>query len=154
MSGQSGFADPSDLYQDIILERSRNPRHMRCMEDFDASAKGDNPLCGDRIEVRVKRAADGKIADIAYQARGCAISLASADLMADAMRGRGADEIGRLAEDFRSLVNGGDAGSDVALDMLRPLSGVSEYRSRIKCATLPWNALLATLGKSAREAGQ
>ncbi|MEJ0046351.1 MAG: iron-sulfur cluster assembly scaffold protein [Rhodospirillales bacterium] len=81
------FDDVRDLYQDIILRHSRQPLHMRRLENFDARAVGDNPMCGDRCEVRLRLDPDGTIADIGFEARGCAISLASADLMAEATAG-------------------------------------------------------------------
>ena len=71
------FDDLRDLYQEVILDHGRRPRHARRLEDFDATAKGDNPMCGDRIEVWVKYAPDGTIADTGFDARGCAISVAS-----------------------------------------------------------------------------
>jgi nitrogen fixation NifU-like protein len=140
------FDDVRDLYQDIILRHSRQPLHMRRLENFDAKALGDNPMCGDRCEVRLRLEPDGSIADIAYEARGCAISLASADLMAEATVGRTQAQVRALAEDFFGLVRTGATESgDPALEQLRPLSGVAEYPSRIKCATLPWAAALAAL---------
>ena len=81
------FDDLRDLYQEVILDHGRRPRHARRLESFDATAKGDNPMCGDRIEVWVKYAPDGTIADTGFQARGCAISVASADLMAETVIG-------------------------------------------------------------------
>jgi len=144
------FSDVRDLYQDIILDRGRNPRHMRRMDPFDAAAHRDNPLCGDRVEVRVRFSGEGEIAEIAFEGRGCAISLASADLMAEAAIGRSAQEVRSLAQAFGELAATGDAPpGDPALDTLRPLGGVSEYRSRIKCATLPWTALVASLDELA-----
>ena len=149
--GGTEFADVRDLYQEVILDRGRHPRHMHRMDQFDASAARDNPMCGDRIEVRVRLDDGNRIADAAFEARGCAISLASADLMAELVPGHTADTIRELAEAFRTLAStgrlpGGLApDSAAALEKLLPLSGVSEYPSRIKCATLPWNALLASL---------
>lgn len=135
-----------DLYQDIILDRGRNPRHAHALDPFDAAAKGDNPMCGDQVEVRLTFDADGKIGDAAFEARGCAISVASADLMTEIIRGRSQTDIRQLASDFETLARTGDTPSqDAAIETLRPLSGVSEYRSRVKCATLPWSALIAAL---------
>ncbi len=145
MSQSHTFDDVRDLYQTIILDRGRNPHHMHRMEPFDACAAGENPLCGDQVEVRV-RFAGGTVADAAFEARGCAISMASADLMAEVVRGRDADSIRSLAAEFAELArNGASASSDPAIAVLQPLSGVSEYRSRVKCATLPWSALIAAL---------
>jgi nitrogen fixation protein NifU and related proteins len=140
------FDDVRDLYQDIILRHSRQPLHMSRLEIFDAKAIGDNPMCGDRCEVRLRLERDGSIADIGYEARGCAISLASADLMAEAAVGRTQAQVRALADDFFALVRTGATESlDPALEQLKPLSGVAEYPSRIKCATLPWAAVLAAL---------
>jgi nitrogen fixation NifU-like protein len=142
------FDDVRDLYQDIILERSRNPRHMHALDPFDASATGDNPMCGDQVEVRLAFAADASVAEAAFQARGCAISLASADLMAEHVRGRRPDEIRALAANFAHLARTGQApAKDAALSSLQVLAGVAEYPSRVKCATLPWSALLAALDR-------
>ena len=146
MSDAAAFQDVRSLYQDVILERGRNPRHMHRLDPFDARASGDNPMCGDQVEVRLTFAPDNTVAELAFEGRGCAISLASADLMAEVVRGRSEAELRRLAAAFGTLAKTGDAPStDAALDMLRPLSGVSEYPSRVKCATLPWAALISAL---------
>lgn len=140
------FDDLRDLYQDIILRHSREPANRRMLEPFDAASEGDNPLCGDRCEVRLRFAPDGALGDVAFDGRGCAISMASADLMADAVRGRSRESARQLAEEFRRLARTGtSASTDPAIETLRPLSGVSEYPSRVKCATLPWAALVAAL---------
>jgi nitrogen fixation NifU-like protein len=140
------FDDVRDLYQDIILRHSRAPANQRRLEVFDSAAKGDNPLCGDRCEVRISLAPGGTIQDIGFEARGCAISIASADLMADAVRGLNAPQVAALARDFHALVRGAAPADAPCLEKLRPLAGVAEYPSRIKCATLPWAALQAALG--------
>ena len=140
------FDDLRDLYQETILDRGRRPRHATRLAAFDATARGDNPMCGDRCQVWLKRAADGTVDDVGFEARGCAISIASADLMADAVRGLDAEATHGLAERFRALVSTGEA-DDPALEALRPLAGVHEYPSRVKCATLPWDALEAALNE-------
>ncbi len=141
----SAFADSRDLYQGVILEHGRNPRHQRRLDPFDGAAKGDNPMCGDRVEVRV-RMDGGRIAEAGFEARGCAISVASADLMAEAVTGRSAAAVRDLAKRFRAMVQTGEC-AECAAEMtpLLPLSGVHEYKSRLKCATLPWDALLGAL---------
>ena len=103
----AGFADVRDLYQEVILDRGRHPRHMHKMDPFDASAARDNPMCGDRIEVRVRLEDGVRVSDAAFEARGCAISLASADLMAELVPGHTADDIRELAEAFRTLASTG-----------------------------------------------
>jgi nitrogen fixation NifU-like protein len=142
--------DVRDLYQEVILDHGRRPRHGHRLAAYDVTAKGDNPMCGDRVEVFVKLADDGSIADTGFEARGCAISVASADLMAETVRGRSKSDTRALFETFREMVRTGtcpqhDALFDEPLDRLAPLAGVHEYPSRVKCATLPWHALVAAL---------
>jgi nitrogen fixation NifU-like protein len=140
------FEDLRDLYQEVILDHGRRPRHGTRLAAFDASAKGDNPMCGDRIEVWVQHGTDGKIAEAGFEARGCAISVASADLMAEVVAGRSDDEVRALAEDFRVMARTGEAPDENdAMERLAPLAGVHEYPSRVKCATLAWHALLSAL---------
>jgi nitrogen fixation protein NifU and related proteins len=145
------FADLRDLYQETILDHGRKPRHGHRPAAFDASAKGDNPMCGDRVQVFVKFGADDVITDAGFEARGCAISVASADLMAETVAGRSTGDARALFAAFRELARTGacpaceDAALAEPLERLRPLSGVHEYPSRVKCATLPWHALIAAL---------
>jgi nitrogen fixation NifU-like protein len=140
------FDDVRDLYQDIILRHSRNPLHARRLDPYDAASSGDNPMCGDRCEVRLRFGDHDTLAEIGFEARGCAISMASADLMAETIAGRSKPAARALAAEFTTLVRTGQSASqDPAIETLRPLSGVSEYPSRVKCATLPWAALVAAL---------
>jgi len=148
MSGD--LADLRDLYQDVILDHGRRPRHGHRLAVFDASAKGDNPMCGDRVEVFVRHATDGTIAETGFEARGCAISIASADLMAETIAGRAPADARALFAAFRDMARTGacpacDAALAGPLERLAPLAGVHEYPSRVKCATLPWHALIAAL---------
>jgi nitrogen fixation protein NifU and related proteins len=140
------FDELRDLYQEVILDHGRHPRHMRRLEDFDATAKGDNPMCGDRVQVWVKYAPDGTISDTGFEARGCAISVASADLMVETVKGSSPGDARAVFAAFRTLAKTGEcAECSAALDRLKPLAGVHEYPSRVKCATLPWHALVAAL---------
>jgi nitrogen fixation NifU-like protein len=140
------FDDLRDLYQEVILDHGRRPRHGARPAAFDATAKGDNPMCGDRVQVFVRHGADGRIAETGFEARGCAISIASADLMAEVVSGRTDADVRDLADSFRNMARTGQAPEgDAAIERLRPLAGVHEYPSRVKCATLPWHALLAAL---------
>jgi nitrogen fixation NifU-like protein len=135
--------DTAELYQSIVMDRARNPRHAGRPETFDAQAVGDNPMCGDHIEVFINRSG----MQVSHESRGCAIMLASAELMADAVAGLEAAQIPQLRNAFESVVNTGDAAP--SLGDLNALSGVSEFRSRIRCATLPWSALADALQVSA-----
>ena len=148
------FEELRDLYNATIMERGRRPLHMHRLDAFDATARGDNPMCGDRVQVWVKYAADGSIADTGFDARGCEISKASADLMVEAVAGRTAVEANHLFEAFRDMAQTGKCPDCTKLEPLRPLASVHEYPSRVKCATLPWHALIAALngeGKTSSE---
>ena len=139
------FDDVRDLYQDVILKHGRRPEHMRRLQVFDATAKGDNPMCGDRVQVWVKYGPEDTVSDIGFEARGCAISIASGDLMAKAVQGLDRATTRKLFSDFGDMVRTGECPDCVGLDPLKALSGVHEYPSRVKCATLPWHALIAAL---------
>lgn len=150
------FDDLRDLYQEVILDHGRRPRHARRLENFDATAKGDNPMCGDRVQVFVKLDPDGSIAKAGFEGRGCAISIASADLMAETVSGRSQADVRALFGALRQMATTGVCPAcgdklDEALERLQPLAGVHEYPSRVKCATLPWHALIAAL-EGAKEA--
>jgi len=141
-----------DLYQEVILDHGRRPRHGQRLEVFDATAKGDNPMCGDRVQVWVKLDAD-TIGRVGFEARGCAISVASADLMAETVQHRSKADTRALFEAFRQLARSGTCPACAAelaepMERLAPLAGVHEYPSRVKCATLPWHALIAALDGS------
>jgi len=150
------FDDLRDLYQEVILDHGRKPRNFRRLEHADRTARGDNPMCGDRMELFVAMAPDGSIADAAFQGRGCAISMASASLMTETVKGKTPAQAQALGEGFRALAMTGtcpECGADLAEEMerLQPLSGVHEFPSRVKCATLAWHTLNAALG-GAKEA--
>ena len=145
------FDDVRALYSDEIRRHGRKPSHAGKLENADASAKGDNPMCGDRVEVFVRRAGD-TISAVSFAARGCEISIASADLMCEAVQELSTERVRGLAIDIEQMARTGQcAECDAALKRLRPLSAVHEFPSRVKCVTLPWRALLAALdgGKEA-----
>ena len=146
MSEAASFDDLRTLYQQAVLDRARHPLHQRRLEPFDGAARGDNPMCGDRVEVRI-RMGDDRLTEAGFEARGCQISVASADMMAEAVVGLSPATIRSLAVDFRAMIVDGHAPGS-AMDALRPLAGVHEHKSRHKCATLPWDALLAALKES------
>jgi len=137
--------DLRELYQDIILEHSKHPRNFGKLAEANRQARGNNPLCGDRITLALKLDGD-RIADAKFEAKGCAISVASASMMTEMVKGKTTDEARALFEQFHGLVTGkpmNDESDD--LDRLAALSGVRDFPSRIKCATLPWHALTAAL---------
>lgn len=149
MTPSDSFDDLRDLYQEVILDHGRRPRHGQRLEVSDATADGDNPMCGDRVKVWIKRD-DDTLSRVGFEARGCAISIASADLMAETVQGRTTDGARALFTAFREMARTGrcptcDAALAEPIERLAPLSGVHEYPSRVKCATLPWHALIAAL---------
>ncbi|MEX0900115.1 MAG: SUF system NifU family Fe-S cluster assembly protein [Gammaproteobacteria bacterium] len=134
--------DLRQLYQEVIVDHNRSPRNFRRIERPDQTLEGFNPLCGDRLTVYVKRDGD-TIADVAFEGSGCAISVASASLMTEALKGKPVAEAERLFEQVHDLLTGA---SEAALEgKLTVLAGVREYPSRIKCATLAWHTLVGAL---------
>ncbi len=139
------FDDLRDLYSAEIRAHGRNPAHGRRPAVFDAQAKGDNPMCGDRVQVFVRRDGD-RVAETGFEARGCEITIASADLMCEAVQGQPAHRIKAMADQVSDMARTGlcDVCED-ALQRMRPLSAVHQFPSRLKCVTLPWHALVAAL---------
>ena len=141
--------DLRELYQDIILDHGRHPRNFRPIEHPTHSAKGHNPLCGDRVTIYL--AIEGeRIADVSFEGRGCAISTAAASLMTEVLKGKTLAEAQALFARFHATVTGGEAGPLPAAleedaERLEPLAGVKAYPARVKCATLPWHAFEAAL---------
>lgn len=134
-----------DLYQEIILDHNRRPANFRPMPDADRSIEADNPLCGDRFTLFLKL--DGeRISDIAFQGSGCAISVASASLLTERLKGATIAEAEALFETMHRVLTGvAPADDDIDLGNLAALSGVRRYPMRVKCATLSWHALKAAL---------
>jgi nitrogen fixation protein NifU and related proteins len=135
----------TELYQNVILEHNRSPRNYRVMDDADRRAEGNNPLCGDQLTVWLKLDGD-VISDVAFQGLGCAISRASASLMTAAVKGKSRQEAEELFERFHRMVTGKpESAAPETLGKLAVFSGVSEYPTRVKCASLPWHTLKAAL---------
>jgi len=134
-----------DLYQEILLDHYRNPRHFGPLPGCDHAAEGHNPLCGDRVHVEVKL--DGRrLSEVKFEGSGCAISTASASMMTDAVTGRTRDEVEALYQRFHDALTVG--GSTDALEdqgELAALAGVREFPMRVKCATLAWHTLRSAL---------
>ncbi|WP_419899658.1 Fe-S cluster assembly sulfur transfer protein SufU [Roseomonas sp. USHLN139] len=151
------FDDLRDLYQEVILDHGRKPRNFRRLDDADRHGRGDNPMCGDRMELWVKLDPEGRLGDVAFQGKGCAISMASASLMTETVRGKTQMEARELGEKFRELAMTGscpDCGASLEEEMerLQVLGGVSEFPSRVKCATLAWHTLNTALDNAGKEA--
>ncbi len=137
----------NDLYRDVILDHNRRPRNFGSLEPADASVEGFNPMCGDRLTVRLKMAGD-KISDIRFEGQGCAISTASASLMTEAVKGRSRADALRLFDRVHELLTDDGAPPADELGKLASLSGVRAYPARVKCATLCWHTLASALRSS------
>ncbi|HEX3845778.1 MAG TPA: SUF system NifU family Fe-S cluster assembly protein [Steroidobacteraceae bacterium] len=135
--------DLDDLYRDVILDHNRQPRNFGGMEHPDRSIEGFNPMCGDRLTLRVKFDGDA-IGDIRFEGQGCAISTASASLMTEAVKGRSRGEALDLFQRVHRLLTDDDAQPE-GLGKLAALSGVREYPARVKCASLCWHTLASAL---------
>lgn len=137
--------DLRSLYQEVILDHGRRPRNFGALEEANRAAHGDNPLCGDRIAIYVILN-DGKVEDVAFTGRGCAISMASASLMTEAVKGKSVAEAHAMFERFHHLVTSDAAPvDDETLEKLNVFAGVRDYPVRVKCATLPWHTLNAAI---------
>jgi nitrogen fixation protein NifU and related proteins len=137
-----------DLYQEVILDHGRNPRHFGELKDATHEAHGHNPLCGDRVHLFLKVGEDGAVKDVAFDGKGCAISIASASMMTDLILGKEVGEARTLAEAFYRLAKGDPAESNVApedMERLEVMSGVSQFPMRVKCATLAWHTFESAL---------
>ena len=139
--------DLRDLYAEVVMDHNRRPRNLKKIEGADRMAEGYNPLCGDQISLFVDLGEGGNIEDIGYTAAGCAISKAAASMMSEAVKGRSLHDARRVVTEFRRLLTR-DVGGEFDYDLLGDLEileGVSNYPTRIKCATLPLHTLASAL---------
>jgi len=143
------MSDLRSLYQEIIVDHNKHPRNFHGLADANRAAEGDNPLCGDRLNVYVK-VEGGVIRDIGFVGTGCAISTASASLMTESLRGKTEQEAAVLFERFRELVAGSGSPAP-GLGKLEALAGVREYPARVKCATLAWHTMRTAINPPGRD---
>jgi len=130
-----------DLYQEIILDHGQDPRNFGECENYNKSAKGYNPLCGDKVTVTLFLDHDGMIKEIKFSGEGCAISIASASLMTEKLKNKSLNEADKLFNDFTNLVKGQTEGLKILTkdDSLYALKGVKAFPMRVKCATMAWH---------------
>ena len=142
-----------ELYQEIILDHGKNPRNLRKTDDFNKDAKGYNPLCGDKVHVYLKLNENKKVEDISFEGSGCAISMASASIMTDLVKGKEEKEVKEIVSDLLNMIKEKDELNNKILKddektKLMCLSGVKQYPMRVKCATLSWHTLTSALNNS------
>ena len=145
-----------ELYQEIILDHGKNPRNLRKTENFNKDAKGHNPLCGDKVHVYLKLNENKKIEDISFEGQGCAISMASASIMTDLVKGKEEFEVKEIVNDFLDMIKEKDELNNNILQdddktKLMCLSGVKQYPMRVKCATLSWHTLTSAISNTQEE---
>ncbi|HEV2018666.1 MAG TPA: SUF system NifU family Fe-S cluster assembly protein [Gemmatimonadaceae bacterium] len=147
MSPPRTSAEIGALYQEMILDHYRRPRNKGTLDKADATVEMKNPLCGDEISLQVVFEGNS-VCDLRFSGRGCAISLASASMMTQLVKGKSTEEIDSIRKQFRDLMLGNaPAADDAQLGSLRALSGVARFPARVKCALLAWNALESALGE-------
>ena len=145
-----------ELYQEIILEHGKNPRNLGKTENFNKDAKGNNPLCGDNVHVYLKLNDQRKVEDISFEGSGCAISMASASIMTDLIKGKSDNEAKEIIEDFLGMIK---ENPKLKTNLLKEddktklmcLSGVKQYPMRVKCATLSWNTMISAFNEKKEE---
>ena len=145
-----------ELYQELILDHGKNPRNLKKTENFNKDAKGHNPLCGDKVHIYLKLAENKKVEEVSFEGSGCAISMASASIMTDLLKGKNENEIEEIVKDFLEMIKVKPELSSKNLKddektKLMCLSGVKQYPMRVKCATLSWHTLKSAINNSKEE---
>ena len=142
--------DLKDLYQEIILDHGKNPRNKGKCDGYTNDAKAHNPLCGDKVHIYLKLEKDKNISSLSFEGEGCAISLASASILTDTLKGRDLQFSKKVADDFLNMLKNKtkislNSLSENQITTISSLSGVQEFPMRIKCATMAWHTLLSAL---------
>jgi len=141
-----------ELYQEIILDHGKNPRNKGKCEGFTNEAKAHNPLCGDKVHIYIKLNKDKQIENLSFEGEGCAISLASASILTETVKGKDLSFIKKISEDFLNMIKNKTkiTINSLTADQITTivsLSGVQEFPMRVKCATMAWHTLLSAIEK-------
>ena len=144
--------DLKQLYQDIILEHGKSPRNHGKCEGYNHEAKGYNPLCGDKVHVYLKMDKEKKVENLTFEGEGCAISLASASIMTELVKGKSVEVTEKIIDDFLNMIKNTQELKSENLDddqktKIMSLSGVKQFPMRVKCATLSWHTLISAMDK-------
>ena len=145
-----------ELYQEIILDHGKNPRNLRKTENFNKDAKGHNPLCGDKVHIYLKLNENKKVEEVSFEGSGCAISMASASIMTELVKGKEVNDVKELVKDFLEMIKEKNTlkANNLSEDektKLMSLSGVQQYPMRVKCATLSWHTLTSAIDNTQQE---
>ena len=141
-----------ELYQEIILDHGKNPRNKGKCEGFTNEAKAHNPLCGDKVHIYIKLNKDKQIENLSFEGEGCAISLASASILTETVKGKDLSFIKKISEDFLNMIKNKtkitiNSLTTDQITTIASLSGVQEFPMRVKCATMVWHTLLSAIEK-------
>ena len=141
-----------ELYQEIILDHGKNPRNKGKCQDYNHDAKAHNPLCGDKVHVYLKLDNEKKVIDVSFEGEGCAISLASASILTETLKGKDLLFSKKVSEDFLSMVKNKtkitlNSLTEDQITTITSLSGVQQFPMRVKCATMVWHTFLSALDK-------
>jgi len=141
-----------ELYQEIILDHGKNPRNKGKCEGFTNEAKAHNPLCGDKVHIYLKLNKDKQIENLSFEGEGCAISLASASILTETVKGKDLSFIKKISEDFLNMIKNKtkitiNSLTADQITTIASLSGVQEFPMRVKCATMVWHTLLSAIEK-------
>ncbi len=144
--------DLKELYQEIILDHAKNPRNKGKLDGHSHDAKAHNPLCGDKVHIYAKLDSNKNLSDLSFEGEGCAISLASASILTDTLKGRDLQFSKKVTDDFLKMLKDKskitlNSLSEDQITTISSLSGVQEFPMRIKCATMAWHTFLAALEK-------
>jgi nitrogen fixation protein NifU and related proteins len=135
------FNNLDNLYRQVIMDHYKNPRNKGVLDEGSLTVNMNNPTCGDRIQLTMK-VEDGKVADSKFEGEGCSISMSSASMMTQAIKGRSVEDALRLSQIFSDIMQGNDYDEDdLDLGDIEALQGVAKFPARIKCATLAWKAM-------------
>ena len=143
-----------ELYQEIILDHAKNPRNKGKCESFNHDAKAHNPLCGDKVHIYLKLDKNQNITGLSFEGDGCALSLASASILTDTLKGKDLSFAKKMVEDFLNMLTKKtkitlNSLNEDQITTITSLSGVQEFPMRIKCATMAWHTLLSAIEKKA-----
>ena len=145
-----------ELYQEIILDHGKNPRNKGQCDKFSHDAKGHNPLCGDKVHIYLKLDSQKKVEDVSFEGEGCAISLASASILTEIIKGKELNISKKIVSDFINMIKSDDkitvnSLTEDQMTTIMSLSGVKQFPMRVKCATMAWHTLTSAFGEKNNE---
>ena len=141
-----------ELYQEIILDHGKNPRNKGVCDGYTNDAKAHNPLCGDKVHIYLKLSKDNEIENLSFEGEGCAISLASASILTETVKGKDVSFLKQISDDFLEMIRNKkkitiNSLSEDQVTTITSLSGVQEFPMRVKCATMAWHTCLSAVEK-------